>query len=46
MIRKIIKIDEEKIHKVLDLITENIETYIKKDCAAFASLIGEKVNGL
>lgn len=40
------KQDEEKIHKVLDLITENIETYIKKDCAAFASLIGEKVNGL
>ena len=38
--------DEEKINKVLDLIAENIETYIRKDCAAFASLIGEKVNGL
>lgn len=40
------KQDKEKIDKVLDLIAENIETYIRKDCAAFASLIGEKVNGL
>ena len=40
------KNDTQKIDKVLDLIAENIETYIRKDCAAFASLIGEKVNGL
>ena len=40
------KNDQQKIDKVLDLIAENIETYIKKDGATFASLIGEKVNGL
>jgi len=40
------KADQQKIDKVLDLITENVETYIKKDCMSFASLIGEKVNGL
>lgn len=40
------KNDKQKIDKVLDLIAENIETYIKKDCMAFASLIGEKINGL
>ena len=40
------KNDKEKIEKVLDLIAENIDIFISKGCQDFASIIGEKTNGI
>ena len=40
------KQDKEKLEKAIDLITQNIDIFISKDCQAFASIIGEKANGI
>ena len=40
------KNDKEKIQKVLDLIAENIDIFISKGWQAFASIVGEKTNGI
>ena len=40
------KEDKEKIEKSLDLIAQNIDIFISKGWQAFASVIGEKTNGI
>ena len=41
-----LKDDKEKIQKVLDLVAQNIDIFVSKGCQAFASVMGEKTNGL
>ncbi len=38
--------DKERIDFALDLVAQNIDIFISKGWAAFASIIGEKVNGI
>ena len=40
------KQDEEKIEKSLDLIAQNVDIFISKGWQAFASVMGEKTNGI
>lgn len=40
------KSDKEKINFVIDLIAQNIDILILKGWATFASIIGEKINGI
>ncbi len=40
------KSDKEKIDAAIDLVVQNIDIFISKGCNAFASIMGEKVNGI
>ena len=40
------KDDKEKTQKIIDLTAQNIDIFISKGCQAFASIMGEKTNGI
>ena len=40
------KEDKQKIEKTLDLVAQNVDIFITKGCQAFASVMGEKKNGI